>query len=165
MALRIEPEGGWPPRQQKTARPDKARKPARERGRQEDPEHLDLVRDLPCLATGALPTAGRRNEAAHVRYSSAAFGKTNPGGGAKPDDRWAVPLAPQVHQGNREAQHANGEEWWWEERGINPLRVADQLYAVSSALRMGGSPREDIVRALTNIVNRARADAQPGGAK
>lgn len=165
MAIRIVPVDGWRPLGLKTARPDKARKPKRERGRQEDPEHLDLVRDLPCLATGALPTASRRNEAAHVRYSSATFGKSNPGGGAKPDDRWTVPLAPHVHQGTRDAQHANGEEWWWEERGINPLRIADQLYAVSSALRMGGSPRDDIVRALTNIVNKARAEARPGGAK
>ncbi|WP_454917353.1 hypothetical protein [Xanthobacter sediminis] len=162
MALRIVPEDGYRPLGLKTARPDTAHKPRRERGRQEDAEHLNLVRDLPCLITEALPTAARRNDAAHVRYSSALFGKVNPGVGAKPDDRWVVPLAPHVHQGNREAQHSNGEEYWWEERGINPLRVADQLYAVSAALRMGGAPREDIVRALTNIITRARTDARPG---
>lgn len=163
MAARVVPDGGWPPIPQKTARPDRSRKPPRERGRQEDAEHLDLVRDLPCLASGALPTVRRRNEAAHIRYSSAAFGKVNPGGGAKPDDRWAVPLSPEKHQGNKDAQHSNGEEWWWEAIGINPLRVADQLYAVSSALRLGRAPREDIVRALTNIVIKARAEARPGG--
>jgi hypothetical protein len=37
MAARIVPDGGWEPLQQKTARPDKSRKPARERGRQ--PSH------------------------------------------------------------------------------------------------------------------------------
>lgn len=162
MAARIVPEGGWPPCRQKSARPERARKPARERGRQEDPEHLDLIRDLPCLASGAFPSVRRRNDAAHVRYSSAAFVKAG-AIGAKPDDRWTVPLAPDVHQGNRDAQHSNGEEWWWEERGINPLRVADQLYAVSTALRLGRAPREDIVRALTNIVIKARAEARPGG--
>lgn len=158
MAARFVPDGGWAPLQQKTARPDKARKPARERGRQEDAEHLDLIRDLPCLATGALPTIARRNDAAHVRYSSALYGKAS-SIGAKPDDRWAVPLAPSAHQGGKDAQHANGEEWWWEQTGINPLRVADQLYAVSVALRLGKSPREDIVRAMTNIVLKARAEA------
>lgn len=163
MALRIVPDEGYQPLGLKTARPDRTRKLRRERGRQEDAEHLDLVRDLPCLVTGALPTVVRRNEAAHVRYSSALFGKVNPGGGAKPDDRWVVPLAPHVHQGNREAQHSNGEEYWWEQRGINPLRVADQIYAVSTALRMGGSAREDIVRALSNIVTKARAEARLGG--
>ena len=43
--------------------------------------------------------------------------------------------------------------------GINPLRVADQIYAVSTALRLGKSPREDIVRAMTNIVLEARQEA------
>lgn len=158
MAARIAPDGGWPPLQQRTARPDKARKPPRERGRQEDAAHLDLIRDLPCLATGALPTVARRNDAAHVRYSSALYGKAS-STGAKPDDRWAVPLAPGVHQGGKDAQHSNGEEFWWEQIGINPLRVADQLYAVSTALRLGKSSREDIVRAMTNIVLKARQEA------
>jgi len=158
MALRIVPEDGYQPLGQKTARPDRTRKPKRERGRQEDPAHLDLVRDLPCLVTGALPTIARRNDAAHIRYSSAAYGKAG-ATGAKPSDQWVVPLAPHVHQGNKDAQHSNGEEWWWEERGINPLRVADQLYAVSTALRLGGSAREDIIRHMTGVVERARAEA------
>ena len=158
MSARIVPDGGWAPLQQRTARPDKSRKPPRERGRQEDAAHLDLIRDLPCLATGALPTIARRNDAAHVRYSSALYGKAS-STGAKPDDRWAVPLAPGVHQGGKDAQHSNGEEWWWEQIGINPLRVADQLYAVSTALRLSDQPREDIVRAMTNIVLKARKEA------
>ncbi|MEY4034577.1 MAG: hypothetical protein RL492_1771, partial [Verrucomicrobiota bacterium] len=37
MALRIVPEGGFRPLGLKTARPDRTRKPKRERGRQEDP--------------------------------------------------------------------------------------------------------------------------------
>jgi len=158
MAARIAPEDGWPPIGQRTSRPDKSRKRPRERGRQEDAAHLDLIRDLPCLATGALPTIARRNDAAHIRYSSALYGKAS-STGAKPDDGWTVPLAPGVHQGGKDAQHSNGEEFWWEQIGINPLRVADQLYTASTILRAGKIPREDIVRAMTNIVLKARKEA------
>lgn len=151
MALRIEPEGGWPPRQQKTARPDKARKPARERGRQEDDAHLALIRKLPCILGGEGPV-----EAAHIRMSDAAMGKANAGIGAKPSDCWTVPLSAGKHR----EQHADGNErWFWERHGINPLRTAERLYDLSVALRSIGRPEDEIVQAMTAIVNKARAEA------
>ena len=151
MAARIAPEGGWPPLQQKTARPDKARKPPRERGRQEDAAHLALIRKLPSLLGGDGPV-----EAAHIRMSDAAFGKRNPGIGQKPDDAWVTPLSVEKHR----EQHAEGNErWFWERHGINPLLVAQQLYGVSVALRASNAAEEDIVRAMTNIVLKARKEA------
>ncbi|TLX44125.1 DUF968 domain-containing protein [Xanthobacter autotrophicus] len=151
MALRIVPEGGWPPIPQKTAHPDRARKPARERGRQEDPAHLALIRKLPCLVTGSR----ERIEAAHIRMSDAAMGKRNAGVGAKPSDCWTVPLSAEKHR----EQHEGNERWFWERHGINPLRVAERLYDLSVALRGLGRPEAEIVQALTAIVNKARAEA------
>lgn len=155
MAMRIEPEGGWPPIPQKTARPDRARKPVKERGRQEDPAHLALIRKLPCLVTGAR----ERIEAAHVRMSDAAMGKRNAGIGSKPSDCWAVPLSAEMHR----EQHADGNErWFWERHGVNPLRVAERLYDLSEALRSLGRPESEIVQAMTAIVNKARVEAGHG---
>lgn len=150
MALRIVPEDGYQPLGQKTARPDRTRKPKRERGRQEDPAHLALIRRLPCLLGGEGPV-----EAAHVRMSDAAFGKANSGVGQKPDDCWTLPLSAEMHR----EQHAAGERWFWEEQGINPIPIAQRLYGVSAALRASKEPEDVIVRHMTAIVMKARAEA------
>lgn len=150
MALRIVPEDGYQPLGLKTARPDKTRKPRRERGRQEDAEHLALIRQCPCLLTGER----ERIEAAHIRMSDATMGKVNSGMGQKPDDCWVVPLSAAKHH----EQHAEGNErWFWERHGVNPLLIAQRLYGVSSALRASREPAEEIVRHMTGIINRARA--------
>ena len=158
MALRIVPEDGYRPLGLKTARPDRTRKPKRERGRQEDPAHLALIRKLPCLLGGEGPV-----EAAHVRMSDAAYGKANSGTQQKPDDCWTVPLSAGKHR----EQHAAGERWFWEEHGINPLLIAQRLYGVSVALRASKEPEEVIVRHMTGIIERARAEAtsEPVGGK
>ena len=150
MALRIVPEDGWKPLGQKTARPDRTRKPKRERGRQEDPAHLALIRKMPCLLGGE-----GKVEAAHIRMSDAAYGKGNSGVGQKPDDCWTVPLASEVHR----EQTNSGERWFWEEHRINPLLIAQRLYGVSVALRSSKEPEEVIVRHMTAIVMKARAEA------
>ncbi|MCK1693669.1 hypothetical protein [Bradyrhizobium sp. 144] len=88
-----------------------------------DPEYLTQVRQLPCLKCGMEPS-----EAAHVRFASAAFGKTS-GIGRKPRDADAVPLCAGCHRLDRDAQHSRGERMFWAELGINPLLVAQRLYA------------------------------------
>lgn len=106
----------------------KAQRPAekRSRGRERDAAHLAFVRRLPCVATyvrtGVL-TYGC--QAAHVRMVR--DGK--PGGmGVKPSDCWTVPLTPDEHdrQTNR-----GGERGYWSELGVDPIALADRLYAVS----------------------------------
>jgi hypothetical protein len=150
MALRIVPEGGFRPLGLKTARPDRTRKPKRERGRQEDPDHLALIRKLPSLLGGE-----GKVEAAHVRMSDAAYGKGNSGVGQKPDDCWTVPLASDKHR----EQTNRGERLFWEEHGINPVPICQRLYGVSSALRASKEPEDVIVRHMTAIVMKARAEA------
>ncbi|GAB4071673.1 hypothetical protein KHC28_00100 [Ancylobacter sonchi] len=152
MAHRIS--SGIPPRQ-KNDRPKKARRVAPERGRLEDPLHLALLRQLPCLVSGRTPAG----EAAHIRFASAMFHKPVTGISIKPDDKWAVPLSAWFHTVSRDAQHRHGEEGWWEDRGINPLVVASNLFAASVALRDARVAEAEIVERLTAIVEEARRAA------
>ena len=161
MASRYEPDDGWllpiPKGGHARRRVDKAaRKPARERGRQRDEAHLALVRQLPCISTGRMD----RIEAAHLRFSEHDFGKDEPGLSAKPSDEWVLPLTHDEHM----RQHDIGDERaFWDELGIEPLKVAQQIYGISSAMRMSREPDEEIVRHMTNVIARARAEARPGG--
>lgn len=88
-----------------------------------DLSYLEMVRTLPCLKCGMEPS-----EAAHVRYASAAFGKAS-GLGKKPSDAFAVPLCACCHRLDRNSQHNRNERLFWAEIGINPLLVAERLYA------------------------------------
>lgn len=149
-AYRIVPEGGWAfPRFKGRSEPRV--KPARKHGHKGDPAHLRLIRQLPCLVTGSMVNV----EAAHVRMSEDSFGKVNAGHSAKPADEWTVPLNHDEHM----RQHSMGEREYWQSVGINPLKVAQQLYGISQALRESRVPEEDIVRHMTGIVVRARNEA------
>lgn len=94
-----------------------------EQGEGREAGYLIMVRQLPCLKCGMEPS-----EAAHVRFASAAFGKAS-GLGKKPADRHAVPLCAGCHRLDRDAQHARSERAFWDSIDINPLMVADRLYA------------------------------------
>ena len=152
MALDIKPIGGYAfPRfrPEKDAKPK--RKAARERGPQGDERHLALIRRLPCLSTGTLLNV----EAAHLRLSEYDFGKANPGGSAKPSDEWVLPLCHEEHM----RQHGGSEREFWSDLGIEPLKIAQRLYGVSVALRASKEPEDVIVRHMTAIVMKARAEA------
>lgn len=89
-----------------------------------DPAYLAEVRQLPCLYCGVEPCG----EAAHVKYSCAAFGMKNMLGKRVSDDR-ALPLCRDDHLNARHAQHRGSEEAFWARLGINPYRVTARLYA------------------------------------
>jgi hypothetical protein len=93
-----------------------------------DANYLALVRQLPCLKCGMEPS-----EAAHVRMSSAAFGKTS-GLAKKPEDRFAVSLCADCHRLAKHAQHNRNEQEFWNSLGINPLLCAAELYAARGDL-------------------------------
>lgn len=107
----------------KKARP---KSPKADRGRERDNAHLAFIRRLPCVATWA--QFGRLEygcQAAHVRMVR----EGKPGGmGVKPSDRWTVPLTPSQHdaQTNR-----GGERGFWSALGIDPISLAERLYAVT----------------------------------
>jgi len=90
--------------------------------RQHNKVHLAFIRDLPCL----ICKDNISTEAAHIRYSDAAYDKANPGS-HKPDDKHTVPLCGDCHRD----QHRMGERDYWNLLGIDPLLIARQLYAVS----------------------------------
>ena len=98
--------------------------------RERDEEHLAAVRLCMCLKCGKDPAG----EAAHIRMASAAHGKKEAGIGAKPGDRWVVPLCHADHM----ELHDMGERAFFEAIGISPLSTAGLLYHVSpnvSAMR------------------------------
>ena len=87
-----------------------------------DAAYLARVRLLPCLYCGVEPCG----EAAHVKFSSSAFGKAN-SFGKRPHDRDALPLCRDDHQNARHAQHRGSEEAFWQGLGISPYLVASRL--------------------------------------
>jgi hypothetical protein len=91
-----------------------------------DPVYLAMVRQMPCLKCGLEPC----KEVAHIRFASAAFGKQS-GARLTPPDRFAVPLCPACHTLDPDSQHRykGGERQFWHDLGINPLLVAERLYA------------------------------------
>lgn len=143
MGFRIFQEPGPAPKAPHKNRPKRLR----------DEAHLKFIRRCQCLACGREPA-----EAAHVRYSDAARGKSNPGIGAKPGDNWVVPLCPKCHRMGLQSQHATNERLWWEMQGIDPLDVAEKLYEASTSGRDAGRSKSDIGEGMRMIAARARRD-------
>ncbi|MGE0278429.1 MAG: hypothetical protein AB7R40_23785 [Nitrospiraceae bacterium] len=88
--------------------------------RKHDGDHLDFIRQLPCLCCGN----NIETEAAHVRYSERMVCKRPTGMGEKPDDAFAVPLCGRCHRD----QHGMNEREFWRMQGIDPIKVALALY-------------------------------------
>lgn len=95
------------------------------RKRQEEPQHLAFIRTLPCLVCGVRSGI----EAAHVRYGDLRYGKRNTGKAEKPDDKYAVPLCGGNGDGDHRDQHRHNERAWWESKSIDPIAVAQSLWA------------------------------------
>jgi len=94
--------------------------PKRHRSKQ----HLRFVAQHACLICGRSPT-----HAHHLRHAQPK------GLGLKVSDEFTVPLCAVHHSEN----HASGDERrWWQERHIDPLPVAEQLWQ-----RTNGTPAPD----------------------
>lgn len=106
---------------EKRDKPGKTRK-----GRALNPKHLALVRRCGCLGCDNDPA----RVAAHLRTTIA--GKPIAGIGAKPDDRWSLPLCATCHtDGGKDAQHNIGEVTFWKRLGLDPHAICDLLVAAS----------------------------------
>jgi hypothetical protein len=77
--------------------------------------HLRFVSSKPCLVCGRQPS-----RAHHVRYAQ------ERGLGMKVSDEYTVPLCSVHHD---ELQRVGNEKIWWANHGIDPLKVADELWA------------------------------------
>ncbi len=92
--------------------------------RVKDEEYLRFIRRLSCMIC-----LHETVEAAHIRYADAERGKRDPGMGAKPDDKWALPLCAEHHRLGRDAQHMRNERKWWKYwLGRDPLDLCELLY-------------------------------------
>jgi hypothetical protein len=76
--------------------------------------HLRFVASKPCLVCGREPS-----HAHHVRYAQAR------GLGIKVSDEYAVPLCSVHHD---ELHRVGNEKIWWSNHGIDPLKVAAELW-------------------------------------
>jgi DNA recombination protein Rad52 len=85
-------------------------------------EHLRFVASQPCLICGRAPS-----HAHHVRYAQSR------GLSLKVSDEFTVPLCAIHHH----HIHTTGKEReWWQERGIDPLKIANALWQQT----LGGRP-------------------------
>ena len=105
----------------KAATKARPKSPKADRGRERDNGYLAFLRRQPCACCGyAAPS-----DAAHIRMASLERGKLPTGMQVKPSDRFAVPLNRVCHG----RQHAMSEARFWQERGRDPFKIADRLYA------------------------------------
>ena len=96
------------------AKIDKAELPIAEPRRIRDKEHLQYVASQPCLICGRTPS-----QAHHIRFAQArALSR-------KVSDEWTVPICATHH---RSLHDGGDEERWWQERKVDPVLRACQLW-------------------------------------
>ena len=91
------------------------KKPVRERDR----DHLRFVATQPCLICGRTPS-----DAHHLKFAE------RPAMGRKVSDKFTVPICRLHH---RDLHRRGKENSWWEERGIDPLPIAEKLWMTTHA--------------------------------
>lgn len=101
------------------------------------PAHLRWVATIPCLvcSRGALPRLAEwewENTVSQAHHLTHAQPKAR---GLKAGDQWVVPLCVAHHDPNHSGSvHANGaERAWWAMKGVDPLPIAEALWAASVA--------------------------------
>ena len=84
-------------------------------------EHLRFVAQQPCVICGRTPA-----QAHHIRYAQSR------GIALKVSDEFTVPLCAIHHREN----HTTGDERrWWQERKIDPLVVAQELWETTTGIK------------------------------
>jgi hypothetical protein len=82
--------------------------------------YLAAIRRLPSCVSGKRPC--------HAHHLRCAGGR---GVTLKAEDKWALPLTPDEHLGDKSSVHAVGSKLefkWFTDRGINPLELAKALW-------------------------------------
>lgn len=99
------------------------------RPRQHDEKHLAFIRSLPCVVC----KNNIETEAAHIRMMDPTVAKPMTGIGQKPHDKYTLPLCGKCHR----EQHAVRENQFWERAGIDPVKLALELYSESGDFERG----------------------------
>lgn len=84
-------------------------------------EYLAFIHELPCAVTGRYGV-----QAAHVSFACPWHGHYGRGKQTKAPDRFALPLSPEAHAD----QHNANERAWWAARGIDPHELANTLWGI-----------------------------------
>jgi len=122
------------PKQPKTGSVDKSELAFGSAKRERSPAHMAFVATFPCLVCKSRPVTVH-----HLRHAQP-IAK-----GLKSGDQWTVPLCPDHHQNGPDAVHrweanggTRGEAGYWLAAGIDPMPIAEELWANSPA--RSGSP-------------------------
>lgn len=100
--------------------------------------HRRFVASIPCVVCwkGLIPVRerfdrGAVSQAAHVGFAQPTAR------GLKVSDEFVVPLCPTHHDPNSRwsVHHLGDERAWWREHGLDPLKIAAELWAASVAAR------------------------------
>ena len=118
--------------QQLTSRIDKSVLTIGETKRIRCKEHLRFIASQPCLICGRRPS-----HAHHLRYAQPR------GLGLKVSDEFTVPLCATHHH---HIHHTTREREWWQERNIDPLKIARDLWEESLAHAPGAPSTGTIER-------------------
>lgn len=106
-------------------------------------EYRQRIRDCGCIIAGCNADA----QCAHLRFSSAEYGKFNPGVGSKPHDKFSLPLCQWHHLDAPDAQHKQNEQEFWSSYSIDPLAVAASLWEARDSL-------DDMQKIVQEVRNR-----------
>jgi hypothetical protein len=90
------------------------------------PKHLKWLKTLPC----SVPLCPRRDVVPHHLMCAQPKAMKKKAG-----DQWAVPLCVVHHDARSGASvHAHGgERLWWERHGVDPIALAERLWATGPA--------------------------------
>jgi Protein of unknown function (DUF968) len=117
LAKESQASAATPDNQNGSTKVDKSVLAVGEAKRIRSKEHLRFVASQPCVICGRTPA-----HAHHIRYAQ------RRGLALKVSDEFTVPLCAIHHNEN----HATGDERrWWQERKIDPLAVAAELWSKS----------------------------------
>lgn len=100
------------------------------------PAHLRWVATIPCIACTNGNITPDRFRTGDVVAQAHHLGIAQPKGrGIKAGDQHVVPMCPRHHDPNHPGSlhHAGNERFWWSSRGIDPLPIAEALWAASVA--------------------------------
>lgn len=120
-------EPNFKPSRAEIQKRQRARKRAKQKQRPgNSAEHLAFIRQLPCIDTGSRYMV----EPHHLKCLGGR------GGAMRAPDRYAVPLCHRSHIYGVETVGSKNELAWFQQRGINPRKLADDLWAATGDLRL-----------------------------
>ena len=94
------------------------------------PEHLSLIRQLPCTCCEHRPSQSHHLKSAAAAKERGVF--------LRATDRWAIPLCGLIHHPEIERMGSRKEREWFARFGIDPHELANALWAATGDLaRMG----------------------------